>query len=983
MVMRNASNCLRVVVWLAVASSLMSSAAYAQGAVQASITGVVRDSSAAVLPGVTVEAASDALIEKVRVGVTDSSGRYRIVGLPPGTYAVTFTLPGFRTVKREGVALAGSFAASVDADLQVGSVEETITVTGESPIVDVQNSQRQQVINNEVMAAIPANRSFEHLAALVPGIQLSTNAQNVGGINGPVPPFFGGHGGSTVEGRLRIDGIGTGGATGGVSLLIVDTGNASEITVSTTGGLADAEIGGPEINIVPRSGGNTFSGQLFTAGANGAMQSDNFSQELQDAGLRAPSELQKVWDVNFGMGGPIKRDTLWFFGTTRTQGSYVTITDAFFNKNAGDPTKWTYEPDLSRQSYSDGVWKNTSMRLTWQASQVNKVTLYWDEQNECRNCEGGGSPTTSPEAVGGTDVPWMRTYQAVWNAPISNRILVEAGFSGMGFSYGREREGNNRNLIQVQDQTGPITYRSMNWRPAVSFTPRYRAWLSYVSGAHNMKVGFDQMHNISDRVWHTNFHGLAYRFDDGVPNRITMILNDFRQEAEVRGGAAYAQDQWTLGRFTAQGGVRLDWASSSVPEQTVGPDLWIPNPFTFPAQKLVRGYRDISLRGGLAYDVFGDGRTSVKINAGRYVDPVQWSGIYVNTNPTSANVGPGTPPQTTRSWSDRNGNYMPDCDLLNPLANDECGTMANTRFGQVQTPSTTYDDALLGGWDIRQRNYQFGVSVQQEVLPRVSVEVGYHQRWFPDFSVTDNRAVTPADYDPFSITAPSDPRLPGGGSYVISDLYDLSESAFGQTDNFVTHVQNFGDSGNYWHGVDLHVNARLTNGLALQGGTSTGRRVTDSCDLVIDNPSRRNCHTALPFLTDIRGLAAYTVPTIDLQLSATWQSRPGPALAANWNVPTAVVAQTLGRPLSGRRANVGVNLLNPGQMYGDRVSQLDLRVAKVLRFGRTRTTVGLDIYNVTNSSVTLTYNGTFGSSWLRPNSFMPARFVKVTGQISF
>ena len=154
----------------------------------------------------------------------------------------------------------------------------------------------------------------------------------------------------------------------------------------------------------------------------------------------------------------------------------------------------------------------------------------------------------------------------------------------MGFSYGREKEGNNRNLIQVMDQVGPITYRSMNWRPAVSFTPRYRASLSYVNGAHNVKVGFDQMDNISDRIYHTNYQGLAYRFNGGVPNQLTMVLNDFRQKEHVRGGAAYAQDQWTLGRLTAQGGLRYDWGSASAPEQTVGPDLWIPTPIVFPAQ---------------------------------------------------------------------------------------------------------------------------------------------------------------------------------------------------------------------------------------------------------------------------------------------------------------------------------------------------------------------------------------------------------------
>jgi hypothetical protein len=304
---------------------------------------------------------------------------------------------------------------------------------------------------------------------------------------------------------------------------------------------------------------------------------------------------------------------------------------------------------------------------------------------------------------------------------------------------------------------------------------------------------------------------------------------------------------------------------------------------------------------------------------------------------------------------------------------------------------STDDPALLGGWGIRPHNTQINASIQQQILTRLSAEVGYSQRWFPTLQATDNRVVTSADYSPYSITAPVDPRLPGGGGYTIGDQWDISPALFGRTDNYVTFANSFGGSGYYWHGVDTNVTARMRGGLTVQGGTSTGRQVWSSCNffrdssnnLSIDNPSRRNCDASYPFLTDLRGLASYTIPRIDVQVAATLQSHPGVELQANANIPTATVAQSLGRPLAGGAANVTINLLNAGQMYGDRVNQLDVRVAKVLKFGKNRVNVGVDIYNVTNSSTTLTYNNTYGTTWLTPQTFMPARFVKLTGQFNF
>jgi len=955
---------------------------------QASLTGVVRDTSGAVLPGVTVEAASPALIEKVRSAITDGSGQYRIVELQPGTYTVTFTLTGFNAVKHEGIVLTGSFTASVNAELRVGSLEETITVTGESPVVDVQSTRRQQVLDREIIAAIPTGRNYYGLAVLVPGINTATN--DVGGIAGPATVTFSNHGGPLSEGRLQIDGIGVGSAVGGsgVSYYVADTGNAEEVTFTTSGGLGEAEVGGPVMSIVPRTGGNTIRGSFVANGASGGMQGSNYTQALRDSGLRAPEKLIKVWDVNGAFGGPVKRDRLWYFWTVRHQGNRRYVTGMYVNKNAGNPNAWTYEPDLTRQAITDGTWKNTSMRLTWQASSRNKINIFWDEQRVCLDCIWGGTATTSPEASATTQGHPTKVQQMTWTSPVSNRLLLEAGVGSYNSHFGgRERATNPRALVRITEQAGVIpglTYGSQNWASHKSANNSWRASASYITGAHSLKVGYTGGFIMLRQRSYTNDQRLAYRFNNGVPNQLTMSPGDYDSRARVTTAALYVQEQYTRGRLTLQGALRYDRAGSYSLQQQVGPDRFIPVAIVFPRTDGVEGFNDINPRVGVAYNLFGNGKTALKANLGRYVEAASHNNRYSATNPLNRIAN-----STTRAWTDGNRNYIPDCDLLNPAAQDfraiggdACGAFSASTFGTAAF-NNTFDPAILDGF--RPSDWGLGVSIQQEVLPRLSVEVGYFERWWSNFQVTDNRAVGPSDFDPFSFAAPVDPRLPGGGGYTVTDLFDVRPARFGRVDNYITTAGSFGDQTQRWHGVDVSVQARLRGGLTFQGGTSTGRTITDQCDVVpkIDSPSRRFCRVETPFLTQFKGLGAYTIPKIVLQLSATFQSKPGTQLAANYNVPNAVVAPSLGRSLSGGAANVTVNLVEPGTLYGDRINQVDFRAARILRFGRTRTQVSVDVYNAFNSSAVQTYNQTYGAAWLTPTLVLPARFAKVSVQLDF
>jgi hypothetical protein len=348
---------------------LLPAAAFAQAA----ITGVVRDTSGAVLPGVTVEAASPVLIERIRTVVSDDTGQYRIVDLRPGSYAVTFTLPGFNTFKREGIELTGDFVATVNAELRVGALEETVTVTGESPTVDVQSTRVQNIIDKEVLAAIPTSGGATGIQSLVPGMSSNGDAGGITGGSGGMAGFI--HGARASDSRTLHDGINTGWAGANSNAAVSNVAGSQETVLTISGGLGEAETAGAMLNIIPRDGGNQFSGTVFVSGASGGMQDSNYTDDLRAAGLRSPAELKKVYAFNSMGGGRIIRDKLWFYLTYREVVAENTIPGIFFNRNAGDPTKWLVDFDTSRPSYGDSVTRNAIGRLTWQVSPRNKVSF--------------------------------------------------------------------------------------------------------------------------------------------------------------------------------------------------------------------------------------------------------------------------------------------------------------------------------------------------------------------------------------------------------------------------------------------------------------------------------------------------------------------------------------------------------------------------------------------------------------------------------
>ena len=685
---------------------LVPAALYAQ---QATITGTVKDASGAVLPGVSVEAASSVLTEKVRSVVTDGTGQYRIVSLPPGTYTVTVALQGFNTVKREGIALSGTLTAQIDVDLRVGSLEETVTVLGESPIVDVQSARRQQVIDGDVLQQIPTSRSYNNVLQLVPGVVAGDGQVQLR----PTMLLFTAHGGNAEDGRLTVDGINTGASRGGagVSGYIPDMQNTAEITFTISGNLGEAETGGPSMTVVPKSGSNALNGSFFLSGLNDSMQGTNFDAQ-QLSVLAAPAKSLLLRDYQVSVGGPIKKDRIWYFFNHRR----VDFADAqpgiFANKNAGDPTKFSYVPDFSRQGRIDQKRKIFALRLTMQLTPKNKLSLFWDEQPQCSgaaypgtedsgcmsNKDGwiyggsqvngffGGGPN-SPE-TGDYASTHQKVQQVKYTAPTTNKLLLEAGFGTYISQWGyTERPGNpTKNLVRAQEAQaqifdrngnrvpascdgcltvgGNLKYRSSNWPTGYIFAHTWNAAASYVTGAHNMKFGYQgAFHRDDDNLFPTisNTSLMQLQFNtpcsvapcptSPIATGITLQSGVFTRKVRTVYYAFYAQEQWTKDRLTLQGALRFDHAWSSFPEQQIGPSVTIPTAIVLPPQGGIKGYNDLSPRIGVAYDLFGNGKTSLKANVGRYLHSASNQGRYINANPSEL-----ISTLTTRPWTDNNGN---------------------------------------------------------------------------------------------------------------------------------------------------------------------------------------------------------------------------------------------------------------------------------------------------------------------------------------
>ena len=989
------------------------------------IGGTVTDTTGGVLPGVTIEVRSPDIIEQVRTAVSDGAGQYLVVALEPGTYSVTYTLAGFSTLVREGIVLTTGFTASVDVQLAVGDVQETVTVSGASPVVDIQNNLQRQIMDRDVIDTVPTGKSFQSYALLVPGVAVSSQFgtslnQDAGGITAQTMGALAVHGGRARDGTTALNGMDVSNAfSGGQGQMfgLVSDGGMEEMSVEVAGHSAEAQLGGVQVNLVPREGANEFSGAFFGTLTGPGLQGDNLDDDLMARGVGNAPEIDETWLINPAFGGPIVRDRLWFFVQNTTQVADV------FNPNvfaAVDPASPRYVQDPNQPIASENSTIDTSLNLTWQASEKDKIKVYYSYA-DWKKPNALAGPLfhlfIAPEASVNSNYT-LGTTQVAWLRPATDRLLFEASASFAPADFAVDaNEFAARDVLSLFEATTFTIHRNNHFVGEGSryvsnrATNSFRGAVTYVTGTHNLKVGvngttfkealpvYDSYQNWTEGI---AVAGFPLQAQFRIPNR--SINNGYAW-------GLYVQDQMTFDRLTVNAGLRYDRLGNSYPDQFREASTWEPQGLQIPGNESVVGWNDLQPRLGVAYDLFGDGRTAIKASANRYGtrSNSEWA---VLLNPASA----AALRAQSRLWIDGAPGHFavpgppggfPSCigpvecvagdglvqgDPLNPAPNGELlSPNANLAFGSAQQINFL-DPDWSHGWGNRFSNWEITAGVQQELTGGVSLDVTYFRRTFVNFALQDDRMLAADDYDMATVDL-SGRGIPGAGAVTFPEL---KPEALGRVpDILFTSADDFGGEQQMFNGVDVTINARLEN-LLLQGGLSTGTTSSDYCgpydaapehlgrrgDLVrgTNTLAREFCDASTAWLTQIKLLGSYTLP-YDIQVAGTLQSIPGPERAALITVSLAEVATALGRP-SATGTAPQINALTPGTEYGERFNQFDLRFTKIIPMGDTRLRAMFDIYNLFNANAVFSESYAV-NNYLTPNGFMPPRLYRFAFQFDF
>jgi len=915
---------------------------------QSAIAGQVKDTSGAVLPGVTVEAASPSLIEKTRSAVTDAQGLYRIIDLRPGAYSVTFSLAGFATIVRAGIDLPSNFTATINAELKVGDLAETLTVTGQAPTVDTRTSSTTQIISRELVDAVPTAHDFRGLGATVPGVK--PNIQNVGGTRALSPQILTVHGSDSRDTASLVDGFIMNSMMGDDNIhLYHNDALVQEINYQTSAIPAEYSKGGVVINITPRDGGNDFHGQWYSNYASSSWQADNLTDDLIKKGLKSQNRNGGLYDINPYLAGPVMKNRLWFVASYR---------DVYVKEIVAS----TFYPDGS-PGYQQSHTRNASARFTFQATTNNKITVHADKQfKRLPHILTAGQ---DPETGGVQRFP--RDYIAAlakWTATGGSRWLFETGWGtnhetyfsdylpGVGETRGSPawfaKASRFDSVLNTRTTAGSNITGDYPTNDVISHST------SYVTGSHNVKVG-TQLRYGTYRHTDDGNADLIQNYLNGVPDTVGIRNTPTVQTEEWNADwGIFAQDSWVLRRMTLNYGIRWEYFNAGIPAQDAPAGRFVPARH-FDAISNLPNWKDWSPRFGVVYDLFGNGKTALKFGANRY-NQGQAVGFAKLYNPMALQVD-------TRTWRDTNGD--------NIAQEAEIGPSNNVLFGKApaRLPDPNYK---------REYNREYSAIVQHQLFDRIGLTGGWFHRRFYNLGNSINVLVDAnADYTSFSVPNPLTPAE-------SITVYNLNRNKQG----LVSLVdRNSEINSNVYDGIEISFTARFDR-MNLYGGWTGNRTVAVTCDT--NNPNgyrfcdqqgelyQSNGTTAsIPFRHDFKLNGFYRLPW-QMQANFAWQNYGGAASSINYPVPAALFAV-----VGGRTAAVTIPLVSPGVRYLERWNQLDIGVKKGITVGKTEISINLDLFNALNVSSILGEIQTFGPSLGQPTEILQGRFARIATTVKF
>ena len=969
-------------------------------AAQSQIAGTVKDESGGVLPGVTVEAASPALIEKSKSAVTDANGRYTIVDLRQGTYKVSFTLTGFSTVVRDGVELPANFTATVNADMKVGALEETITVSGQTPLVDVQQAAKTQVITRDIIDSLPSTRNIMSVGNFVPGIRLGT--PDIGGSRSMEQTNPRGHGLGNVHTVQQVDGMSVNSQETSNQQSYYDDALSAEVTVTTSVQTAENQSGGMRVNAIPKDGGNIVSGSIFLGGSDGNWQGDNVSDYLKAApqSITSANGIVHIQNFNGSLGGPVSKDRIWFFAAARhiSTDEVVANTPLFLTAPNGDFIR----------SLLDQYIRDTLFRVTWQVNQKNKLAAFFQRtwKRKGKDFSFGQDPRS------GTQRDPHHGHYAIGDGKYTNtltsKILIEAGYStayqhwtGFNQPYNDYDRSDPRWFYNAQR-----TDTALNINPDCAYTFGCTQWisnsndqrtedtrrvligsLSYVTGTHNIKVGvqdsFGPVHVYSDRQ-----ADLVEVYSAGKPSTVTVYTTPSLTSVHVNYDLGYfVQDSWTIKRLTLNPGLRVENFNSQIDETTMPAGRFAPARYFPVAKNTPNWIGDLAPRFSAAYDLFGNGRTALKFGWSKFWEP-QTGGFANRYAPGAQNE--------SRNWFDCDINAAGTAcsgvalatNFDNIAQNNEIGPTKSATFGV--RPDRNPDPNIK-----RQANIETMVSVSHQLTSRLSVTAGYYHRTFQHLSNTDRTNITFADYTSFTLPTPDFSRDTTIGSAIdptaTLTMYNLLSSKSSVYGSGLLDI-NVPDQSIY-NGIDLSVQGRLKGGSTVIASWTTEKNISVFCSSNDDpnGPSANDLYTGasvsqggrfcdwrkfhVPFTNEFKAAGNYPLP-LNFEVGAVLQSYAGSARTITYN-PAATL-------FPGGRTNSETIIMNaPGTLYYPRYNQFDLNFKKNFRMGRKTFSGQVDLFNALNGNAIFTRNNAIGTSLGQVQSILQGRIVRLAFQMRF